>query len=140
MTGHGAKFGRKMEEAITALRTHRTIEEAAVAVKVCAKTLRRWMRVPEFQAAYRQVGRDAVMLTNARIQQNSGAAASVQFKLMADLATPASVRASTSRYILESANKSVEKESWEDFDVRLAALESAHHPEPPVSRRKPKAV
>jgi hypothetical protein len=38
---------------------------------------------------------------------------------MADPATPASVRASTSRYILESANKSVEKESWEAFDVRL---------------------
>ena len=32
MTGHGEKFGRKKEEAIVALLTHRTIEEAARAV------------------------------------------------------------------------------------------------------------
>jgi hypothetical protein len=140
MIGHGAKFGRKMEEAITALRTHRTIEEAAAAVKVSGKTLQRWLKLPAFQAAYRQAGQEAVMRTNARIQQNSGAAASVQFKLMADPASPASVRASTSRFILESANKSVEKESWEAMEVCLAALESAQHPEQPAARGKPKAV
>jgi hypothetical protein len=29
MTGHGSKFGRKMEEAIAALLTQRNVEEAA---------------------------------------------------------------------------------------------------------------
>jgi DNA-binding transcriptional LysR family regulator len=38
MTGHGAKFGLKKEEAIVALLTHRSIEEAARAVNVSPKT------------------------------------------------------------------------------------------------------
>jgi hypothetical protein len=39
MVGHGAKFGRKKEEAIVALLTHRSIEEAAKAVGVGTQTL-----------------------------------------------------------------------------------------------------
>jgi hypothetical protein len=42
-------------------------------------TLKRWMRLPEFQAEFCQVGRDAMSQTNARI--NSGALASLGFKL-----------------------------------------------------------
>ena len=53
MTGHGAKFGRQKEEAIVALLTHRTIEEAARAVNVSTKTLLRWQKEPEFDSAYR---------------------------------------------------------------------------------------
>jgi hypothetical protein len=34
MIGHGAKFGRKKEEAVAALLTHRTVEDAAGAVGV----------------------------------------------------------------------------------------------------------
>ena len=41
MTGHGAKFGRKKEDAIVALLTTRTVEEAARAVGVSTKTLLR---------------------------------------------------------------------------------------------------
>ena len=51
MTGHGAKFPRKKEEAIAALLTRPSVEEAARTIEVEPKTLRRWMRVPEFQAA-----------------------------------------------------------------------------------------
>jgi hypothetical protein len=36
MTGHGAKFGRKQEEAIAALLSHRSIEDAAQAIKFSA--------------------------------------------------------------------------------------------------------
>ena len=53
MTGHGAKFGRKKEDAIAALLTNRTIEEAAKSLDIAAKTLLRWMKEPEFDAAYR---------------------------------------------------------------------------------------
>ena len=53
MTGHGAKFGRKKEEAIIALLSHRTIEEAARAVDLSTKTLLRWQKEPAFQSAYR---------------------------------------------------------------------------------------
>ena len=54
------------------------------------------------------------------IQQNSGAAASVMLKLMADPATPASVRARNAQCILEQANKSLERE---DILVRIRRLE-----------------
>jgi hypothetical protein len=37
--GHGEKLGNKSEEAIAALLTHRTIDEAAKAVGVASKTL-----------------------------------------------------------------------------------------------------
>ena len=139
MTGHGTKYPRKKEQAIAALMTQRGPEEAARTVGIAFKTLKRWMRLTDFQADYLQARRDVVLQTNARIQQNSGAAASVLLKLMADATTPASVRASNARYLLDSGNKSLEKESWEGCEVRIAALESARRPEPPVSQSKPKA-
>ena len=61
-----------------------------------------------------------VLQTNARIQQNSGAAASVLLKLMADPTTPASVRARASQCILERANQSL---AVDDFELRLQRLE-----------------
>ena len=64
--GHGAKFGRKMEEAIVALLTRRNIEEAANAVSVSVKTLLRWQKLPEFAAAYREARRAGVSQANAR--------------------------------------------------------------------------
>jgi transposase-like protein len=45
MAGHGAKFGRKKEEAIAALLVHRNTEEAARAVGIAPKTLLRWLQV-----------------------------------------------------------------------------------------------
>ncbi len=61
MTGHGAEFGRKKEEAIAALLNHRTIDEAAAAAKISAKTLLRWMKEPEFDTAYRAAKRAALL-------------------------------------------------------------------------------
>jgi hypothetical protein len=138
MTGHGAKFGRKKEAAIAALLTSRNIEEAARTINISERALRRWMKLPEFQAEYLQARQDVMRQSNARMQQNSPDAVSVQLKLMADPNTPASVRARTSQYILDSGNKSLEKESWEAVQVRVAALESAQKREPPVSRSKRK--
>jgi hypothetical protein len=120
MTGHGEKLGRKKEQAIAALLSQRGIEDAARVANISARTLRRWMRLPDFQTEYLQARRDVVLQTNARIQQNSGAAASVLLKLMADSTTPASVRARASQCILEHANKSLE---LEDLEQRLQRLE-----------------
>jgi transposase-like protein len=54
VTGHGTKFGRKHEEAIAALLTQRNIEEAAKSVGIAPNTLLNWLKVPEFQKAYRE--------------------------------------------------------------------------------------
>src|SRR4051812_34473544 len=122
MTGHGAKFPRKREEAIAALLTRPSVDDAARTIGVEPKTLWRWMRVPEFQAAYLQARREAVSQALARMQQGSGAAATVIFKLMVDANVPASVRLRAAESLFQSAIKGVE---IEDIEARLAALEGA---------------
>jgi hypothetical protein len=74
MRGHGAKFSRKMEEAIAALLTHRNHEEAARAAGIGTATLLRWEKLAEFRKAYRQARRLAFGQGMARLQQASGAA------------------------------------------------------------------
>ena len=59
MKGHGTKFTRKKEEAIAALLTQRNTEEAAKTIGVAPNTLLRWMKEPEFDAAYRVARRAA---------------------------------------------------------------------------------
>ncbi|HEX4231262.1 MAG TPA: hypothetical protein VHZ07_21495 [Bryobacteraceae bacterium] len=92
MTGHGAKFGRKKEEAIAALLTQRNVEGAARAAGIATQTLVRWMRVPEFQTAYRQARREAFGQSIARLQQASSAALSTLLKVMIDQGSPPSTR------------------------------------------------
>jgi hypothetical protein len=87
-TGHGSKFGRKKEEAIAALLTQRNVEEAARVAEIGTQTLYRWMKDPEFDAAYREGRRAAVSQTYARLQQASSAAASTLVKLMVDASAP----------------------------------------------------
>jgi len=59
IAGHGAKFSRKMDEAIAALLTQRSVEEAAQEAKIGTQTLYRWIRQPEFDAAWREARRAA---------------------------------------------------------------------------------
>ena len=59
MVGHGSKFERKQEEAIAALLTQRTVEEAARTAGIGTNTLLRWMKTPEFDSAYRAARRAA---------------------------------------------------------------------------------
>jgi len=70
MTGHGAKFGRKKEEAIGALLLHRNTEEAARAVGIAPKTLLRWLQIPEFQAAFRAAKWAVYSQAIGRLHQN----------------------------------------------------------------------
>ena len=75
MRGHGAKFGRKKEQAIVALLSHPTLEQAARAVGVNPNTLLRWQKEPEFEKAYREARWAAFSQAVARLQQGSAAAA-----------------------------------------------------------------
>src|SRR5438128_6187433 len=82
MSGFGEKLGRKKEAAVLALLSSRNVEEAARAAGVTARTLFRWQKEPEFDAAYREARRAAVSQANARIQQAAGAATTTILKLM----------------------------------------------------------
>jgi hypothetical protein len=61
MVGHGSKFDRKKEAAVAALLTQRNIEEAARVAGIGTQTLYRWLKVPEFQEAYREVRRASLV-------------------------------------------------------------------------------
>ena len=120
MTGHGAKFGRKQEEAVLALLTQRNTEEAARSIGVAPKTLFRWQQIPEFQAALRKARRDAVAQSTARLQQATSAAATTLLKVMVDPGTPASTKVRAAECVLSHAQKATE---LEDVEARLAELE-----------------
>jgi hypothetical protein len=48
MKGHGSKFGQKKEEAVAALLSHRSVDEAARAINLNPNTLLRWLQIPSF--------------------------------------------------------------------------------------------
>jgi hypothetical protein len=122
MTGHGSKFGRKKEEAIAALLVQRNLEDAARAVGISPKTLLRWMKEPEFDAAYREARRSAFGQAVARLQQGASAAATTLLKTMIEPNTPASVRVRAAECVLNHAMKAIE---IEDIEARVAELERA---------------
>jgi transposase-like protein len=122
MRGHGTKFGRKKEQAIAALLTQRTTEDAARAVGIGPATLLRWMKEPEFDAAYREARRAAFGQSIARLQQGSAAAATTLLKVMLDQSTPPSTRVRAADSVLAHAAKAIE---LEDIEARLAELERA---------------
>jgi hypothetical protein len=122
MAARGSILGRKQEDAIAALLTQRNVEEAARTAGIGTRTLLRWLKLPEFQAAYRQARREAFGQAIARLQQGSSAAATTLLKLMLDSATPPSTRARCSESVLSLASKAIE---LEDIESRLAAVERA---------------
>src|SRR5207302_5200964 len=71
MVGHGQRFGRKKEEAIAALLSQRSIEDAARVVGIAVRTLYRWLEIPEFREAYFKARRQAYGQATARLQQAS---------------------------------------------------------------------
>jgi hypothetical protein len=122
MKGHGSKFGRKQEEAVAALLTQRNLEEAARAVRIAPNTLLRWMKEPEFAAAYRDARRAAFGQAVARLQQGTSAAATTLLKTLIDPNTPASVRVRAAEAIFNHSAKAIE---IEDIEARVTALEAA---------------
>jgi len=109
-----------MEAAVAALLTQRNIDEAARSIGVSPNTLLKWMKVPEFQAAYREGKRAAFSQAVARLQQGMPLAVATMLKLMADTATPASVRARAADSVMNHASKAIE---IEDMEARIAELE-----------------
>jgi hypothetical protein len=133
MLGHGAKFGRKKEEAIVALLTQRNIEEAAWSIGVAPNTLLNWMKLPEFQAAYRAARRAAFGQSIARLQQGTSAAATTLLKTMIDSNTPASVKVRAADSVLNHSAKAIE---IEDIEARVSELERAAEASKPGYTRR----
>jgi hypothetical protein len=119
--GHGSKFGRKKEAVIAALLTAKNYEEAARATGIDLKTLKRWLREPEFIEEYRRARWEVVEQAYARAQQSTGAATTVLQKVMVDSATPPSSRIRAALGLFGIARERLDL----DIDTRVSALERA---------------
>jgi transposase-like protein len=96
-----------MEDAVAALLTQRNVEEAAKAVGISTRTMLRWIKEPEFQAAYREARRAAYSQAVAKLQQGATAAATTLLKVMLDQGTPASVRVRAAECIMNHSSKAI---------------------------------
>lgn len=122
MADSKGKFGRKKEEAIVALISQRSIEDAPRTCNIPARTRYRWLKEPEFDVAYRTARRQAYGQSISRLQQGSTAAATTLLKVMVDTATPPSTRVRAAEAVSSHAAKAIE---IEDIDARLRELEAA---------------
>jgi hypothetical protein len=122
MAPRGSILGRKQEAAIAALLTQRNVEEAARAAGSGTRTLLRWLKLPEFEAAYLKARREAVSQAIARLQQATGAAGATMLKLMTDPNVPAAVRLRAAESVFGLAVKGIE---IEEIEMRLSVLEQA---------------
>jgi transposase-like protein len=122
MSQFDEKLGAKREAAILALLSTRNVEDAARSIGVNARTLYRWMKEPEFDAAYRAGKRAAFGQAIARLHHLSSAAVSTLGKVMLDAETPPGTKVRAADSILNHTTKAIE---IEDLDARLKELEAA---------------
>ena len=119
MKGHGSKFSRKKEEAIAALVSCRTVEEAARAIGIGPNTLSRWLTMPDFKGEYQKARAAAVSQVFARMQQASQPAATTILRLMTDPKEPGTVRLRAAISVLDIARLN----AWEALESRVDELE-----------------
>jgi hypothetical protein len=70
--GHGDKYSRKREQAIAALLNCPSITSAAKSIGVSERTLRMWMKKPQFAADYRRARVAIVEHSFAQVQLLTG--------------------------------------------------------------------
>ena len=108
MPARGSKMPRKKELAINALLTKGTIEGAAAACGLHKRTLRRWMRDPEFETAYRAARSQVLQQTIGLLSRASINAVALLLIAMNDEKTPIKHRLYAARSILEFAFRGTE--------------------------------
>ena len=112
------KSNHKHEAAISALLSEPTVALAAVRAGVSEASLHRWLRLPEFESAYREARRNVLGQAVARLQQGSGKAVDALIRNL-ECGTPsAEIRAALG--MLDHAQRSVE---LEDLGARVEELE-----------------
>lgn len=109
-TSEPPKLPRKLEEAIATLLGSPTLEAAAEALKVNPVTLRRWLKNPDFMAAYRQARRAVVLHAVANLQGATCEAVDTLRVVMKDANAPAGTRVAASKAVLDIAVKAAQLE------------------------------
>jgi len=120
MASSSQKRARKQDQAIAALLEQPTISKAAKKAGVGERTLLRWLKLDDFQLAYRIARRALVSQAIAHLQQTTGEAVETLRLVMKDKSAPASAKVAAARIALDLAFKAIETE---DVEQRLKALE-----------------
>ena len=118
-TGHGAKWPRKLETAVACVLSEPTLKEAAKKAGIDEKTLKAWMRRPEFADLLREGRQRAFNLALSRLQAVSLKAVAAAEKALRDKNPGPRLRAAG--LVLANALKAAE---LLDLDERLAAVEA----------------
>ena len=119
MKGISSRKERQAEQLIGALLTHPSIEAAARAVGIGEVTAYRWMRDPEFIRQYREVRREGLRQTTARLQIAAAEAVTALAEIQRS-GESESARVAAARAILEHAMRAVD---LEDVQQRLDEIE-----------------
>src|SRR5215831_15521536 len=118
---HHAKFMGKKDQAITALLTHASINQAASFLGIGERTLRNWLQDSDFLTAYYQARADLLQHSLGHIAQALVGASVVLRSVSLDADAPASARVQAARTIYELALKDRE---IQQLETRLATLEA----------------
>jgi hypothetical protein len=121
MNGHGEKYSRKWEAAIAALMSEPTQEAAAKKVGISHRTLKNWLRIPEFSKAFRQARREVVERAIQLLQQTTTAAVLTLHDSMSPDKPPA-VRVRAAQVIIEQALRALELTDLAQEQEELKAM------------------
>jgi hypothetical protein len=121
MVGHGEKLSRRMEQTIAALLSESTLEAAAAKARISTRTLKKWLKLPEFLGQYRAARRAILEHAQGQIQGLTSAAVVVLRDLLVASDKDA-VKARVALGILDNAVKAVE---LTDLAERVESLEAA---------------
>jgi hypothetical protein len=115
----------KQHKALAALLSEPTVTAAAATCGIGERTLHKWLHdVPAFVEAYAAVRHDAVGQAVARLQHATGIAVDALLDVLdVDAPTPAAVRVSAAKVIIEYALRFRE---LDELESRIAALENSH--------------
>ena len=119
--GHGEQQTRKLDLAISALLTTRTLEEAAEACGINERTLRRWIEEPEFRAALTAASRQVLESSVVELSVDAQMAVETLRRNLRCGRPEAEIRAA--QIILAQAMRGIE---FFEFERRLAHLEELY--------------
>jgi hypothetical protein len=119
-TRSSTKKARQRERLVFALLQQPCLEKAAASIGISAVTAWRISKTPEFEEEYRQARYEAVGQSFGRLNQGTGAAATVLLKIMLDPTNSAASRVHAADRVIQHSKSHLE---LEDFQLRLRRLE-----------------
>lgn len=110
----------KRELALSAVISHPTHKEAAIAAGISETTLWRYMKEEAFARRLRDATREVFSQACARLQGAAAAAATALHDIVKDQGTPVAARVAAARAILDQSRRSLEHD---DLRAQIDELE-----------------